>query len=376
MREIDTTGSIGFSEEQAELLDVATSFCRDKSPVERVRALIKDELGHDPAVWREIADLGWTGIAVPEEFGGSGLGLAETVPVMEQMGRNLMATPFLSTTLAAQVILAGGNEEQKSRVLPEICGGAAATVALMEPHGDWDVTHIDCTAKRDGATIRLSGRKSFVLDAAAASWIVVSVRLDGAPALVLMERAALPADALRREAVIDETRRSFQLTLDGVSLPVSALMDMSKAEAALRHAELVASLLLAAEACGGTASVINYTVEYLNTRKQFGRLIGSYQALKHPIVDAHVAYEQGRSHLYAAAFSFARQGEGEIATRMAKAQTIDAFSFASDRAIQFHGGFGFTYDCDAQLYRRRAIWSASQYGDALYHRRKLAALLF
>src|SRR5690606_8608615 len=148
MREIDTTGSIGFSEEQAELLDVATSFCRDKSPVERVRALIKDELGHDPAVWREIADLGWTGIAVPEEFGGSGLGLAETVPVMEQMGSNLMATPFLSTTLAAQVIIAGGNEEQKSRVLPEICGSAAATVALMEPHGDWDVTHIDSTAKR------------------------------------------------------------------------------------------------------------------------------------------------------------------------------------------------------------------------------------
>ena len=122
-------------------------------------------------------------------------------------------------------------------------------------------------------------------------------------------------------------------------------------------------------------SCIDYTVAYLNARKQFGRPIGSYQALKHPIVDAHVGIEQARSHLYAAAHTFEKGEEGEIAVRMAKAHTGPAFAYAADRAIQFHGGFGFTYECDAQLYRRRALWCENQHGDALYHRRKLAVLI-
>ena len=152
-------------------------------------------------------------------------------------------------------------------------------------------------------------------------------------------------------------------------------MDIDKASEALAHIELAASLLLAAEMCGGAYSVIDYTLDYLKTRKQFGKLIGSYQSLKHTMVDAHMGYERSRSHLYSAAFLFAQQGEGEIAVRMAKAQANEAFSFAADRAIQFHGGFGFTYDCDAQLYRRRAIWCSALHGDARYHRRKLADLM-
>ena len=149
----------------------------------------------------------------------------------------------------------------------------------------------------------------------------------------------------------------------------------ARAGAALQHIHLTANLLQSAEMCGGTQAVIDYTLDYLKTRVQFGALIGSYQALKHPTVDAYVAYEQARSHLYSAAHCFGEQGVGEIATRMAKAQADAAMSFAADRAIQFHGGFGFTYDCDAQLYRRRAIWHASQYGDGAYHKQKLADLL-
>ena len=116
-------------------------------------------------------------------------------------------------------------------------------------------------------------------------------------------------------------------------------------------------------------------IEYLTTRKQFGRPIGSYQALKHPLVDAHVGIEQARSHLYAAAHTFLKGETGEIAVRMAKAQAGPALAYAADRAIQFHGGFGFTYECDAQLFRRRALWCETQYGDALDQRRKLAALI-
>lgn len=369
-------GSIGFSDEQAELLEVAQRFCREKSPVDKVRALIDDETGHDPAVWSELAELGWLAIAVPEEFGGVGLSLAEVVPVVEQMGRALMGGPFLSTTVAAQGLLHGGTEAQKNALLPDLCAGTPAAVALVEGSGDWDLTNATCTATREGDDLVLSGTKVLVADAASAAWLLVSVSLDGAPALVVVPKDALGADALTREVVIDETRRSYKVTLDGVRVSADQLLSGATAAQTLAHIDLVTSLLVAAEMCGGTASCIDYTVDYLKTRKQFGKLIGSYQALKHPAVDALIAYEQARSHVYAAAHSFSEQGEGEIATRMAKAQAATAMSFAADRAIQFHGGFGFTYDCDAQLYRRRAFWGDSQHGDAAYQRKKLADLMF
>lgn len=369
-------GRLGFSEEQGELLDVATRFCRERSPVQTVRRLITEEPGHDAAVWREIGELGWTGIAIPEACGGSGLGLGCVVPICEQMGRTLLNSPFVSTQLAAQALLAGGTQAQRARLLPAIAAGEAATVALAEDTGDWSLEDIRAEAQPDGGgRLVLSGRKILVCDAACASWIIVSVRHAGAPALVLVERAALPPGALRRESIIDETRRSFELTLNGLSVPAEQLMDVTLASSTLAHLHLAANLLAAADMCGGTQAVIDLTIGYLRTRRQFGKLIGSYQALKHPTVEAYVRYEQARSHLYAAAHSFADQGVAEIAVRMAKATADGAYAFAADRAIQFHGGFGFTYDCDAQLYRRRAIWSAAQYGDGAWHRKKLASLL-
>ena len=369
-------GSIGFSDEQAELLEVAQRFCREKSPVDKVRSLLDDETGHDPAVWSELAELGWLAIAVPEEFGGVGLSLAEVVPVVEQMGRSLMGGPLLSTTVAAQAVLHGGTDAQKNALLPDLCAGTPAAVALMEGSGDWDLTNMSCTASRDGDALVLSGTKVLVADAATAAWLVVSVSLEGSAALIIVPKETLGDDALQREVVIDETRRSYKVTLDGVRVSADQVLSGASAAQTLAHIELVTSLLLAAEMCGGTASCIDYTVDYLKTRKQFGKLIGSYQALKHPAVDALIAYEQARSHVYAAAHSFSAQGEGEIATRMAKAQAATAMSFAADRAIQFHGGFGFTYDCDAQLYRRRAFWGDSQHGDSAYQRKRLADLMF
>jgi len=368
-------GSIGLSEEQADLLESATKFCADKSPINAVRRLIDDEVGHDPAVFGEMAELGWLGIAIPEAYGGAGLELAEVVPVVEQMGRNLMAGPFVSTTLAAQALLFGGSEAQKSAVLPELVQGAPATLALMEPHADWDPGHIECRAERKAEGIALSGTKTFVVNAKVARFIVVSVVLDGSSALVLLDSDAIASCTLRRETVIDETRRSYQLALDGVTIPESALLEPSLATSTLERIELAGSLLASAEMSGGGASCIDTTVKYLIDRKQFGKPIGSYQALKHPTVHAHVGIEQARSHVYAAAHTFEKGREGEIAVRMAKAQAGPALAFAADRAIQFHGGYGFTYECDAQLYRRRAIWCDNQHGDALYHRSKLAKLI-
>jgi acyl-CoA dehydrogenase len=365
---------LGYSEEQIELLDVATTFCRDKSPIDKVRKLIDSEHGYDADVWAEMAALGWTAIAIPEAHGGVGLTLAEVVPVVEQMGRNLMASPFVSSTLAAQALIVGGTEAQQAEWLPKLAEGAVGTLALSEAHGDWDLANITGTAKSDGDTLVLSGEKLFVLWAEPAGVVITSAMLDGKPALVLLSAADI-AGRLRREAIIDETKRSFALSLDGITVAKSAMLDFGKTAVTLAHIEQAAALLQSAEMCGGSQSVIDYTVSYLQTRKQFGKIIGEYQALKHPTVDAYVDYEKARSHLYSAAHSFSDQGLGEIAVRMAKAAADGVYSFASDRAIQFHGGFGFTHDCDAGLHRRAAIFHASQFGDAAWQRAKLGDLL-
>lgn len=364
--------SIAFSEEQEQLLEVAINFCRDKSPVAQVRHLIEEEQGYDQTVWEEIVALGWLGIAVPEEFGGSGLGLGEVVAIAEPMGRHLMATPFASTTLACQALMVGGTDAQKTEWLPKICEGAVATLALSEAHGDWSLENINCTASQNGETVSLSGQKTFVGDAGVADLVIASVMLDGVPALVLLQKEQIGDDALARETIIDETRRTYRLSLDGISVPADQIMEVSKASATLERLHRVSCLLLSAEMCGGTQAALDYVIEYLNTRKQFGKFIGSYQALKHPVVDVLTGLEAARSFLYYAAGVFDDDEEGEIAVRMAKAQAGEVFSFAGDRAIQFHGGFGFTYDCDAQLYRRRALWCEHMHGDAQYHRDKLA----
>ncbi len=368
--------AIGLSEEQAQLIDIAAGFCRDKSPVDQVRALLEEETGFNPDIWQEIAELGWLGIGIPEAYGGIGLGLGELVPIVEQMGRHLLTTPYVSTALAAQAVLRGGTEAQKNEILPKLATGTAATLAVCEDHGDWNLANVTCTGTVAEDRVVLSGTKYLVSDVRDAAFVVASVAVDTQAALVIIPADAIAPDAIRREKIIDETRRAFAVMLDGISLSADALMDPAMTADTLAHIELAAALLAAAEMCGGTYSVIDYTLDYLKTRKQFGKLIGGYQSLKHTMVDAHMGYERARAHLYSAAFLFGQQGEGEIAIRMAKAEAEEAFAFAADRAIQFHGGYGFTYDCDAQLYRRRAIWNAALYGDARYHRRKLADLMF
>ena len=362
---------IGFSEAQGDLLEVATDFCRDRSPISKVRALMEGDTGYDLATWREMADLGWMAIAVPEEFGGVGLCLAEVVPVVEQMGRNMLASPFVPSSLVTQVFISDASGAQKAEWLPRLAAGSIATLALAEAHGDWDLEHIEARAVRDGDRLNLSGQKHFVLWADSADLIIVSVRFEGETAFVLLARDDVPASALRRETIIDETKRSYALSLDAISVPASTLITNANLQA-LTDAAL---LLQSAEMVGATQAVIDYTLGYLQTRKQFGKLIGEYQALKHPMVDAYVGYEKARSHLYSAAHCQGDQGRGSIAAHMAKASADKAYAFAADRAIQFHGGFGFTHDCDAGLHRRAAIFHASQHGDAGYHRSKLADLL-
>lgn len=377
MTAVTLQNTMTFSEEQSMLLDTAVEFFRDKSPTARVRDLMLSERGYDPAVWQEMVALGWSGLAIPEAFGGSDLGLAAAVTIAEPMGRHLSATPWLPTQLFIQGVLAGG-EDLCAELLPAIAEGAIGTVALGEADGDWELANAGLAMRETSAGVALSGAKTFVLHADVADYLLVSGDLQGAPALAVLGRDALPAGALQRETVIDETRRSFELTLDAIVVPAERVIRGEVARQALAAIRTAALLLISAESAGGIAGALEVIVDYLNTRTAFGRKIGAYQGLKHPTVDILIGLERTRSHVYHAA-SLIEAGAAaeqiEVALSMAKAEASDSYAFAGDRGIQFHGGFGFTWECDAQLYLRRALWAQYAFGDALHHRRHLAEAL-
>ena len=366
--------ALQLSEEQAMLLDVAREFCRDKSPMAAVREQLDTEAGYDPATWQEMCNLGWCGIALPESCGGSGLGVAALVPVLEAMGRAMLGTPLISTTLAGQLLLRAGNEEQCERLLPDIAAGAPATPALLDS-SDWGSDNI--ALQLDEQCV-LQGAKKYVPDASTASLFVVSVIHRGEPAMAVVRPQQLAEGAICNNTLIDETRRSANIDFSGVQVAPEDVITGPRVGVALRDVRLTGAMLLAAESTGSSAACLDTIVEYLKTRKQFGKLIGSYQALKHPSVDLLVAIDSSRSFIYHAATLVGDEPldkDAEIACRMAKAQADETLSEAGDRAVQFHGGMGFTYECDAQLYIRRAQWVQQQFGDSRHHRKHLGNLL-
>lgn len=337
-----------------------------------VRAQLDSPLGFDEQLWRQMINLGWTGIALPESVGGSALGVQTLVPVVEALGRAMLGTPLLATSLAAQLLQRAAPGTQDD-LLADIAAGSVATVALLE-NEDWGARRFRVTLD---AGNRLSGEKILVWDAqAAALFVVVAEDAAGETVLAVVRRDALAADAVSPHQLVDETRRAARLDLRGVQ--AEEVITGPSVAAALRDYRLLGALLVAAEAGGSAAACLDNLVDYLKTRKQFGRLIGSYQALKHPTVDILAAVDATRSFVYHAA-SVLTDGplahEAEVACRMAKAQATETICHGSDRSVQFHGGMGFTYDCDAQLFLRRAQWVQQQFGDAQHHRTQLAALL-
>ena len=374
---MSSSAEIAFSEEEGLLAYSAYELLGKRSDFASVRRWLESDSGYDEGLYREIAELGWLGVAVPAEYGGAGLPVSALTAVVEAMGKHLFASPFLASTLAAQALLAAGSEAQRQRWLPQLVAGTTiGSVAVHEAGGSWALDRFEAHAVRNGNRLQLSGEKTFALDAQHADFAICAVQLEQRPAFVLIERAAL-VGRMRREGLIDERRRSARLQLNGLELDAGALLDGGDVQAALDTVQRCAWLLLAAEMAGGAEGVLALTVDYLKTRVQFGRPIGSYQALKHPMVEIMCALEQGRSLLYHAATAFEGGGrEREIALRMAKAQLGDTYARAVDRAVQFHGAIGFTYECHAQLFFRHAQWCQASFGDSLHHRRALADLLW
>jgi alkylation response protein AidB-like acyl-CoA dehydrogenase len=367
-----------FSEEQEELRRTIRRFLDDKSPSTEVRRLMETPDGYDEAVWKQMAqELGLQGLAIPEEYGGQGFSFVELGIVLEEMGRALLCAPFLSTVaIAANAILNAGTDEQRKTLLPGIASGETiATLALGEPDRGWTADDITLEASAEGV---LGGTKTYVIDGTIANLIVVAARSPGTTGTdgISLFTVAGDADGLTRTPLegIDPTRKIARLDFAGVR--AQPLGQTGTAWPALERTLNHAAVALAAEMCGGAQRCLDMAVQYAKDRVQFGRPIGSFQAIKHKCADMLLAVESAKTAVYYALWvAAADDPELPIVAPLAKAYTADAYFSAARENIQVHGGIGFTWEHDAHLYYRRAKSSELMFGDAPYHRELLAQRL-
>ena len=367
--------NFAFSPEQEEFRLSLRRFLADKSPAAEVRRLMETEAGYDPQVWKQLADqLGLPGLAIPEEFGGAGATPVELGIAFEEMGRALLCAPFFSTVgLAAQALLAAGDEQAKREYLPRIADGSLlATVAVTEEDGRWDLAAVQTSAAADSAApgaYRLDGTKMFVVDGHIAQVLLVVARTDEGLGLFAVD--AVDAGVVRTLLpTLDMTRKLARVELNGV--PGRLVSGPGDATEALSRALDLALVALTAEQAGGAQRCLDMAVDYAKIRMQFGRLIGSFQAIKHKCAEMLIEVESAKSAAYHAAGS--TPDELGVAAAIAKAYCSEAYFHVAAETIQVHGGIGFTWEHDAHLYFRRAKSSQLLLGDEHYHRERFAAL--
>ncbi len=362
-----------FSEEQEELRRAVGRFLADKSPEPEVRRLMATTEGYDPAVWEQMAaQLGLQSLAIPEEYGGAGFGFVELVVVLEEMGSALLCAPFFSSAvLAAHALTTSGDEKAKVRWLPGIASGETiATLALTEDSGSWDLDAVQLDARRDGGGWVLDGHKSFVLDGHVATLLLVVGRTAEGLGLFALEGDA-PGLVRTPLLTMDQTRK--QARLEFSRTPAELLGRAGEAGPGIAKTLQLAAVALAAEQVGGAQHCLDSSVEYAKTRIQFGRPIGSFQAVKHKCADLLLEVESARSAAYYAGWAAAEDNdELPLVASLAKSYCSETYFHAAAENIQIHGGIGFTWEHDAHLYFKRAKSSELLFGDPTYHRELLA----
>jgi len=354
----------GLSASQEILRDSARKFFAGECPIAKVRRWMESETAYDTALWKKLAEQGYTGIIFPEEYGGVGLGKVELVLLMEEAGRALLPGPFFSSVaLAGAVTDKLASAEQKKKYLAPICHGQArSTLAILESNASWTLSDIQMAAA-DG---KLTGEKLFVTDAGAADFVLVAAR-NG----VFVVNAKAPGMSLELMSGMDFTRKMYALQFHNT--PAEKIGDL----AGLSKALDVATLALAAEMVGGMQRTLDITVEYAKTRKQFGKPIGIFQAGQHQCADMYLETESARSAVYYAAWALEENArDAAQAVSIAKMYASDASRTVGNRGIQIHGGMGFTWENDLHLYYRRAKSSETAFGDATFHRERIAQLVF
>lgn len=366
--------NFAFSEEQEELRRSVRRFLEDKSPETEVRRLMETETGYDPAIWKQMGEqLGLQGLAIPEVHGGSGFGYVELVVVFEEMGRSLLCAPYFSTVaLAANLLLAAGDEGASKDYLPGLATGASiGTVALAEASGRWDEAGVTLKASPSGSGgWNLTGEKRYVIDGHVADVVLVVARTDAGVSIFAVEQGATGFDATP-VTTMDQTRK--QATLRFSATPARLVGADGQGWTAVSTMLDKAAVALAAEQVGGAQRVLDMAVDYAKVRVQFGRPIGSFQAIKHKCADMLLEVESAKSAAYYAGWAASEDSdELPVVASLAKSYCSEAYFHAAADNIQIHGGIGFTWDHPAHLYFKRAKSSELLFGDPTYHRELLA----
>ena len=365
------------SDTQRMMQQAARTFLAGECPTARVRRLMASDTAYDAELWNAMAEQGWLGILVDEAHGGLGLGLVELVAVAEEMGRACLPGPYLATSWAAATLRSLKATPQVSAYLPRIASGELrATVALLEDSLDWSGESIALPATRSSGNVRLNGRKLLVLDADVAELILVPVRLEADLALVAVEGQPRGL-SVRATPGLDATRKLYELSFDDLTLSTSALLATGPAaELATGRGIDTATLAVCAELVGGMQWTLETATAYVQTREQFGRSIGSFQAVQHQLADVLLWLESSRSAAYYAAWALNEDDPAAAAAiSIAKAYISDAAREVGNRGVQVHGGIGFTWEHDLQLYYKRAKAGEMLCGDATFHRERLAQLV-
>jgi acyl-CoA dehydrogenase len=369
------------TEDQELIAKTAADFVKEKSPVSRARALrdANDATGFSRALWKEMAELGWVGMAFPESLGGAGLGFAELAIVLEELGRTLAPEPFLSTVLlGAQALLLSGDDALCREWIPKVCAGdAILTLAHQEPKSRYDLRRVATRAVRDGGGFRLEGEKIQVLDGQAADALLVPARTAGAESdregiSLFWVACGAPGLEIVRQSRVD-SRGAAWVRLAGV--PGRLVGGAGAGGDLVERAVDRATVGLCAEMLGGMEQAFALTLEHLRTRKQFDVPIGSFQALKHRAADVFIELELAKSTVMAAARAVdADTPNLPRVVSLAKARCSDAYVLAANEGVQMFGGVGMTDEYDIGLYLKRARAAELTFGDSAFHRERWAAL--
>jgi alkylation response protein AidB-like acyl-CoA dehydrogenase len=361
-----------FTAEHEELRRTVRSLLERHSPESEVRRVMATEDGHEPAMWSRLAETGLLGLAVPEEYGGAGYGWVEVGVVIEEFGRALLCAPFFSTAvLAVAVLLSCGDEAACKEYMPALAaGGRTATLAITEDSGRWGLDGIEFRAARTDGAWTLNGHKNYVLDGHTANLILVAARTERGVSVFAVDGNA-PGLTREQLLTLDLTRRQARLQFRDV--PARLVGEEGRGSAQLERTLDLAAVGLAAEQVGGATRSLEMAVEYAKVRHQFGRPIGSFQAVKHMCADMLVDVEFARSAAYHALWAADHSpDELPVAANLAKICCSDAFVAVAGQNLQVHGGIGFTWEHPAHLYLKRAKTDQLLLGDATYHRNRLA----
>jgi len=375
----------GLSDEQEQLQRSARDFLGRECSTAFVRETMRSADGFSRTLHAQMAGLGWTGLVIPEKYGGLGLHLLDLAVLSEEMGRAAVPGPFFSSSvLAALALLGSGATAAQKQWLPCLAGGdargtAIGTLAFLEESDRLDAAGIaaTCTKTRNGH--RLSGTKMFVTDAHVADVLIAAFRVrrqgESGVALFAVPRDA-PGLAITPLHSVDQTRRPCVATFRDVEVPATTLIaDGAKGWKVLQRVLDAACVVLAADSLGGAERALEMSVEYAKVRQQFGRPIGSFQAVKHMAAEMVSEIEPARALVWYAAYAYDHEPRHAArAASMAKARLSDVYSRVTNRAVQIHGGIGFTWEHDMQLWFKRAKWNEAAFGDATFHRERLAQL--